>query len=1105
MSQFHKRIIRWVLGFLILFCLVPVLFVLGGRALCKVALDEIASLTETKITDTSVDFNIDCSVVINGLVIKPRGKSGFDDTILKADRVKAHFGIWSILLLRPRLKDIVVEDFVLNAQEDLETGKWNTGLIKLSPGKGGVGRIPVIKLRRGELLYSKVMGKEERVVFSVPIGGMFGPDAEFGKGYSFTVETAELPTGNKSTLRGYWRPGVVAMSGGISSADIPSFDRVWTLKIFAGQLQYDSSDNYELKVNIKDLTADYRDNGESFESVLPKKGSEFFTGLANIFKRFEPQGRFDIELDAKGNFGRFGDSQVTGKVRCKGVSVCDEKLPYSVKDIFGEVSFTEKSARFNNLKGEHNGVGLSFNGTIDASGGQRHYDIRISSDNMVLDDDLYSCLSVKQKGMWDLFSPSPSSLVGLDYQIKSEGGAVRQSLELELFGGGAIYKGFPYPLSNLEGRISFSRSEILVSDVVSRLGGSKVTINGTVKFGDGRWEYDLAVNGENVPLDNRLGNALGANQGEVYEMLGLSGYVNGKTKVFTPSDGSKGVSFRSDIDFREARIEGEGFFGLRDASGSAVITPGSITLKDLRARYNNGAVLINGWIKPETEPESWRYCLSVSGEGIEVNDDLIESLPGGLKEFVKELAPEGAINLEANLNRGGGSDCGEKKIVIECLGDSIDYEKLPYRLKDVCGRVLITEDKVKLEGISGVLSDGIAIGSQAPRIEVGGDLVLHQDGLGIERLKVKLDDILLDKRVGLCLPAELRGIYEQAGPTGQFDVNCLDIKRMTESEGAKGYSFSGGVELEDCSFNTSPQISDVNAMVEDINGIYRPGEGISIGDIQVKAKSVRINNILLRDLRMGFGSADNGESWESEGLVADFYGGLSTGSVEFRKASGAGWGYGFELVFEDAQLQRFLEDKASSRQGSGDGKREGVEVGEEGGLEMEARSKYGSGLISGLFNVEKQAGRPGSLIGRCDFSILDMEVGKASPLSKLLYVLNMKAPKDFLFYKMEVDSFIKGNRVLFDNIDLSGRAVSLNGRGFMNTKDMFLDLVLNVRGKRKPGLELSPLQSLTEDIGRGVVRMDVKGNVYEPEVTVTTLPILGWPLGILGKPEKSEE
>jgi len=106
---------------------------------------------------------------------------------------------------------------------------------------------------------------------------------------------------------------------------------------------------------------------------------------------------------------------------------------------------------------------------------------------------------------------------------------------------------------------------------------------------------------------------------------------------------------------------------------------------------------------------------------------------------------------------------------------------------------------------------------------------------------------------------------------------------------------------------------------------------------------------------------------------------------------------------------------------------------------------------------------------------------------------------------MEVDSFIKGGRVLFDNIDLSGRGVSFNGTGFMNSKDMSLDLVLNVRGKRKPGSELSPLQSLTEDIGRGVVRMDVKGDVYEPEVTVTTLPILKWPLGILGKPEKSEK
>ena len=54
------------------------------------------------------------------------------------------------------------------------------------------------------------------------------------------------------------------------------------------------------------------------------------------------------------------------------------------------------------------------------------------------------------------------------------------------------------------------------------------------------------------------------------------------------------------------------------------------------------------------------------------------------------------------------------------------------------------------------------------------------------------------------------------------------------------------------------------------------------------------------------------------------------------------------------------------------------------------------------------------------------------------------------------------------------------------------------RGKRLAGTEPGILESITEGLGSGIVRMDVKGDIYDPEITTKTLPVLEATLGILG-------
>jgi len=134
-----------------------------------------------------------------------------------------------------------------------------------------------------------------------------------------------------------------------------------------------------------------------------------------------------------------------------------------------------------------------------------------------------------------------------------------------------------------------------------------------------------------------------------------------------------------------------------------------------------------------------------------------------------------------------------------------------------------------------------------------------------------------------------------------------------------------------------------------------------------------------------------------------------------------------------------------------------------------------------------------------------MQVGKPSLLAKLLSVLKLTEPKHFAFDRMLVDSYIRNNTVFIEQLDLSGEAIAFNGSGLIDLQRQKVDLTLFARGRRLPTAEPSILQSLTEGLGLGIVRMDIIGDLYDPQVTTTGLPVIKGSLGILGTKPNSKD
>lgn len=1072
--------VRWLFRVLVVGGIFSVVLIVADKILPQVAIRQIAELTGAQVEAGTVDVSLNASVFIRELVIKPEQQEQYDNTILKADTVYGKFSFGSLLLLRPRLKEISINGFVFDVQQDLDTGIWNLAAIEIIFPKGRGAKMPVIYLNSGVLQYSKVSNAEHKVAMALPIDAEFHPAGKGQEGYRFTLTTAQMGHFGHGILIGVWKPGVLTITGGISSEDIPAFEKAWKINVMAVELNYKQTGIYSLAVKIKDFLYTNRPAPERRVLVRPKFLDKVgaVAVLQRFYDRYRPAGRINIDLEALGNLQNMAESKVKGKIYCKDVSICDRNFPYQIEHLAGDIDFTEKSISLNNLTGEHKDVELFFNGWSRDFGVNRKYQYRIKSGNMALDKDLYSALSTRQKKSWEAFSPSGLAAIEYVSSLEAEAGKKR-TLDVELLEAEAAYQRFPYPLKNLSGKLFFDDESINLSNLVSKLDKRKITINGKVtERKSDRPIYDISIEANGIPLDSMLAEALTEGQGNLYNQFCHGGVADSSVAIFTPQDVGA-TTFTADVRFRETSLKVNNSEQIiSDASGSAVFTPGSIDIKRLRGKYAEGAVSLAGQIRPPSKTEKQlRYCLSVDAKEVQLNDDLLSMIPGPLEKIVAQLQPAGKINYKTQLNRAADDKCTTGETIIECLNNSINLKQFARPLKNITGKVIINEDSIELKSLSARIADDVRITPNGSTVEVDGRITLTDNNFDTGNFEIYAKDLLLDERLGELLPRSLRTNYKRFFPSGRFDIDKAKVSYTKDlADGKKKFDFAGELKLKECNLNTSLPVTQLDATLN-IAGLYETGRGFNIGRTALAADSLRIKGKSLKNLKADIIYDRDRQIWKTKDLVADCCSGRMTGKFELHRQGAKDLKYQLQVGFDNIDLEKFLSD-TSAKETSGKG--------------------YTRGQMGGTLSMGGRFGKSSERLGRCQIKIIDMQVGELSPFAKLLAVLKLNDPKDYAFEQMVVDSYIKQDKLFIKKFDLSGDSVAFNGDGLLDLQNHNIDLTLTARGQRLASDEPSVLQSLTDTLSLAVVRMNVGGKYYDPEVTTTTLPVIRDTLGILG-------
>lgn len=1077
-----KTIVHWLLVVLIAAGLLWLLYILSGRALCYIALRQIGELTNTKIRTGSVAFNANGSVFIKKLAVNPYEDPYKENIILEAEAVYARFSVGSLFLLKPRLKVIKVNQFVLNAEYDMDTGQSNLSAIKFRRPRVGSGRMPRINLESGTLKYIKISDGERKLAISIPVNVSFGFDEQEQEGYDFDISTARMASGLAgSHLKGIWKPGTIAITGGISTSDIPDLEMSWAIDVLAAEIKYDPNDKFSLKLNMKDLQSK---SGLSLDKLLLASPvlldqSGPFAALQRFYDRYHPFGLADAELEVSGNLNHLDECAVKGSVFCRDVSFCYNKFQYAIDHLAGRIDFTKDGLTLNNLNGKHDDADIFFNGWCRYLGAERKYEIRITSDRIPLDEDLYHALDAEQKKLWSAFTPS--GFMAVDYRFSRESRTEKsEELAVELLGAEVSYKNFPYPLKNLNGMLFFRNDNmLLLSDLVSQVDERTISLNGNINYQDiNRPLYDISIEVDNLQLDTRLEKALSGTHGNIFGQYHPSGLARGSLEISLQDSGR--VNYVADLSFRGVSLQPDYLaLPVSDVTARMVFTPGLIIIKDFSGHFDQSLIALTGQIQPSPESGRSGYNLSLSLEQVLLNDNLLNLLPESLKTKVSEFQPEGKVNIKADLRRDKLTDDLDYGIIVDCLGGSAVLSAFSCNLEDVVGTLIIYPNRIQFKNVAATLVD---IGSEqtAGKIEMlDGRLDLTEKGAFSDAaLHLKAADIAFNERLRLVLPRYIRSFYDRLSPVGGFGI---DLQNHISIDGAEDcqtvVDFSGTVTLNDCGFNISGGRAGLDNMVIETNGRFRSVEGFSNCSAVVTDGTLKIHGKSFTDLKADVSYDPNVGNWTAEDLIADCYGGKLTGRFRSGRQDDQSFGYMLQAGFDDVDLKRFLSDSED---------------------EPASGSGYSSGKMKGSLSINVQNNDISSRIGSCRLLINDMQVGKLSPLAKLMQVLQLTEPKDFAFEQMFVDSYIRGDNVIVEKFDLSGRTHAFTGSGRLNLDSEDINLVLTARGRRSVSDSPSFLQSLTEGLTQAVVRMEITGNFHDPEIVTRTLPVIEETLQILG-------
>ena len=1098
-----KKIIRWIIV-IIAAVILWYLYNWGGNLLKPLAVKQIKELTGARVDIENVRFKLSGKVGLEKIQIGPLFKQTPDNAILTAKNLDAYFAPMSLLKLAPKLNRLRIEDFTLNAQYNNDTKQWNIATLKLPSGKKKGKLLPELRFKKGEIKFTQVNGGKETETIACRIqNGNIRTDRKEDL-YTLTIaeDDATEKSGNRIFIK--WTKNEkpeIKIEGYLPLLDLNLFGSKCNLNSFNSKIIADKNDIIfenanitigprtvidvngiikDLKndpffvfgVKMKDLNIRYgpADNCFAHGSRIFEK---FIPLLQIFFDNFNPQGLLDLDVVLTGKVNQIAKTGCKGYLGCKDISIRYFEFPYLVEHLAGKIDVTESSMTMKDIKAAHGKVDITMNGYCSGFGKTMDSNIVLSSNNMILDNDLYAALLEHHKRLWYIFAPAGTVSGDFIYAAKPPKTRTMR-LYADLLNVSIMCQYFPYPVKDITGKIAIDNDIIELKDIVSRRNDGSIKMQGRITRANTlNPEYNFQIQADDIAVDRELINAFPQEQKKFFGNFDIQ-QAKGDADIYIHSVDNNEIP----IDYlAKLNIKGDLIkhpllpMPLKNITLDANLTPSALAIESFKADFNGSPVDAAGTIWTEVGKEPVGYCMHLKTLNLKLDSDIVRPILGeNSAKLLEDFQFKGPVNLEATVAKNARIKCPEFEIAVDCLSDTAVIKKLNMPLKDITGRIVVTPENIEFASLAATPADSIQL-DKPPRIRLDGKMNMTGQDVNAAELKLNVTEMCFDEKLTPLL-GKMGKYYTKLEPTGRFDLNFDKIKFYKNEKDQKILQLDGNIMFKNCSAGKNKPVSDIYALLS-IDANYTVGAGLQSCQLFLDVQNVSVKDRPLKNLIVPITVDINEQKIIVQNFVGDFLGGRIAGAAAFQTDNeGKLTTYKIDMALSGVDSESFVSPKTKI-------------------------SLQPTGFLNGELNIHGDFQQSQVTRGRLTAEATGLKPWERGIVAQIRSAILEVIKKDLAFDNVKIQAVIKGKTVYISRLDLYGLTASLRGTGTYEPASDSVNVNFvgyGAAGKENPNF----IDSLTAGWGAAFLKVQVTGKLESPQIKVIPLPIFKQSLEIIG-------
>jgi hypothetical protein len=377
--------------------------------------------------------------------------------------------------------------------------------------------------------------------------------------------------------------------------------------------------------------------------------------LQQEWPKYFPQGLLDLSIRCT---SRPEGLQFRVTADLRNVSFAYYKFPYRLQQAQGRMELTPERLTIQ-LTARANGQPVEIRGQVLTPLTSPRSQIFVSGSGIALDDRLIDAvLNSKTQNTIRSLQLLGTADFWLSLWQETPGGDLHRHLEANLNRCSMRYRKFPYPISNITGRLIMRDDAWCFEELRGNHGPAQITAAGTLLSDEKGTELTLRFRAQQVRLDSTLRDAFQLDHvRSVWDDLQPNGLVDIEGIVSCPANEPMRLSFSARPSDRSVTLEPTGFpYRMECIDGTFIYDDGTILVHDFRAFHGNTE--FNANVTCSLVPGGgWQLVFSdLWVDRLVVDRSLLIALPEGLSRTFSRLNIQGplAIRGQFAIGRSGG-------------------------------------------------------------------------------------------------------------------------------------------------------------------------------------------------------------------------------------------------------------------------------------------------------------------------------------------------------------------------------------------------------------------------------------------------------------------